>query len=198
MNNAFFLNKKFFLLKKSNFSLCYFCEEEDETVFHLNIFIVQVLENSRINQNVILQKIWRFHRKNYRLLFFDFLKKDNIENETLYNRFFLIFKPYVYLSREKGFLSVKSLVDQIMKIKWKKIEKENSLYSEKSVLSIIKNRPEVCCLAFLSNTSDYWNRKQFGKKWEGGREGRREGGNYPLCLQCFSLLLLFLQQPQFI
>ena len=155
-------------------------------------YCLQVLENSRINQNVILQKIWRFHRKNYRLLFFDFLKKDNMENETLYNRFFLIFKSYVYRSREKRSLSVKSLVDQIMKIKLKKIEKENSLYSEKSVLSIIKNRSEVCCLAFFSNTSDYWNRKQFG------REGRREGGNYPLCLQCFSLLLLFLQQPQFI
>ena len=87
-----------------------------------------------------------------------------MENETLYNRFFLIFKSYVYRSREKRSLSVKSLVDQIMKIKLKKIEKENSLYSEKSVLSIIKNRSEVCCLAFLSNTSDYWNRKQFGKK----------------------------------
>ena len=78
-----------------------------------------------------------------------------MENETLYNRFFLIFKSYVYRSREKRSLSVKSLVDQIMKIKLKKIEKENSLYSEKSVLSIIKNRSEVCCLAFLSNTSDY-------------------------------------------
>ena len=78
-----------------------------------------------------------------------------MENETLYNRFFLIFKSYVYRPREKRFLSVKSLVDQIMKIKLKKIEKENSLYSEKSVLSIIKNRSEVCCLASLSNTSDY-------------------------------------------
>ena len=57
---------------------------------------------------------------------------------------------------EKRFLSVKSLGNQIMKIK--KIEIEDSLYSEKNLLSIIKmvqNRSKTCCLAFLNNTSNY-------------------------------------------
>ena len=110
-------------------------------------YCLQVLENSRINQNVILQKIWRFHRKNYRLLFFDFLKKDNMENETLYNRFFLIFKSYVYRSREKRSLSVKSLVDQIMKIKLKKNRKrkltlfwkKRAKYNKKQIWSLLSS-----------------------------------------------------------
>ena len=37
-NNALFVNKKLFLFKKSNSPLCYFCKEEDETVFHLYFY----------------------------------------------------------------------------------------------------------------------------------------------------------------
>ena len=52
-----------------------------------------------------------------------------MENVILHKHLFLIFKLYVYRSREKGFLSVISLVNQIMKVK--KIKKENSPWSEK-------------------------------------------------------------------
>ena len=68
---------------------------------------------------------------------FCFSEKDNTENVILYNHLFLIFKLYVYRSREKGLLNVMSLVNQIIKKK-KKIEKENSLYSEKKSARYIK------------------------------------------------------------
>ena len=141
-----------------------------------------MLENSRINQNFILQKIWRFHRKNYRLLFFDFLKKDNIENETLYNRFFLIFKAYVYLSREKGFLSVKSLVDQIMKIKLKKKKKNRkrklTLFWKKRAKY---NKKQIWSLLPSIFQQHKWLLKQKAI-WEGGKE---RGGKLPIVLTMF-------------
>ena len=38
---------------------------------------------------------------------FGFSEKDNTENVIFYNHFFLIFKLYVYRTREKGLLNVK-------------------------------------------------------------------------------------------
>ena len=42
LNNALFLNKKSFLIKKSNPPLCYFRKDEDETVFHLYFYCPNV------------------------------------------------------------------------------------------------------------------------------------------------------------
>ena len=76
----------------------------------------------------------------------------------------------MFIALGKNDLNAMSLVNQIMKIK--KIEKENSLYSEKKRARYnkkwSKNRPKTCCLVFLSNTSNYRNKKLFNKK--NGRE----------------------------
>ena len=115
-------------------SLCSFCNEEDETVFHLYFYCPNV------------RNLWNqldFYLADFSLLpqtlqaaVFDFSKKDNTKNGIPYNHLFLIFKFYIYRSREKGLLNVMSLVNQIIKIK--KIEKENSLYSEKKRARYIK------------------------------------------------------------
>ena len=131
LNNALFPNKKLFfyffslrnlirhyvlfLKKKMNlYSILYFyCPNVRNLWNQLNFYLAE---------DLILPP------QTLQVAVFGFSEKDNTENIILYNHLFLIFKFYVYQSREKGLLNVMSLVNQIMKIK--KIEKENSLYSE--------------------------------------------------------------------
>ena len=135
LNNTLFLNKKRFLFKKSNSPLCSFCNEEDETVFHLYFSCpnVRYLWNQL---DFYLAEDFLLPSQTLQAAVFGFSEKDNTENLILYNHLFLIFKLYVYRSREKGLLNVMSLVSQIIKIK--KTEKENSLYSEKKRARYIK------------------------------------------------------------
>ena len=126
---TFFLNKKLFLFKKSNSPLCSFCKEEDETVFHLYFYCPNV-RNLWNQLNFYLAEDLTLPPKTLQAAVFGFSEKDKTENIIHYNHhLFLIFKLYVYRARENGLLNVMSLVNQIIKIK--KIEKENSLYSEK-------------------------------------------------------------------
>ena len=128
LNNVPFLNKKLFLFKKSNSQWCFFCKEEDETVFYLYLYCTNV-RNLWNQLKFYLAEDLTLPPQTLQAAVFGFSEKDNTENVILYNHLFLIFKLYVYRSREKRLLNVMSLVNQIIKIK--KIEKENSLYSEK-------------------------------------------------------------------
>ena len=135
LNNTLFLNKKLFLFKKSNSPLCSFCNEKDETVFHLYFFCPNV--RHLWNQlDFYLAEDFSLPPETLQAAVFGFSEKDNTENVILYSHLFLIFKLYVYRSREKGLLNVMSLANQIIKIK--EIEKENSLYSEKKRARYIK------------------------------------------------------------
>ena len=40
---------------------------------------------------------------------------------------------------------------------------------------MVRNRSKICSLAFLSNTINYWNKKLFGEKREGGKGEGGEG-----------------------
>ena len=128
LNNALFLNKKLFLFKKSKSSLCSFCKEKDETIFYLYFYCPNYI-NLWNQLNFYRAEDLTLPAQTVQAAVFAFSEKDYTENVILYNRLFLIFKLYVYRFREKGLLNVMSLVNQIMKIK--KIEKENSFYSEK-------------------------------------------------------------------
>ena len=135
LKNTLFLNKKLFLFKKSNSPLCSFCNEEDETVFHLYFYCPDV-RNLWNQLAIYLAEDFSLPPQTLQAAVFGFSEKGNTENAILYNHLFLIFKLYVYRSREKGLLNVMSFVNQIIKIK--KIEKENSLYSEKKRARYIK------------------------------------------------------------
>ena len=128
LNNTLFLNKKLFLFQKSNSPSCSFCKEEDETIFHL-YFEGPNIRNLWNQLRFYLAEDLTLPPQRLQAAVFVFSEKDNTENAILYNHLFLIFKLYIYCSREKGLLNVMVLVNRIMKIK--QIEKENSLYSEK-------------------------------------------------------------------
>ena len=137
LNSTLFLNKRLFLFKKSNSSLCSFCNEEGETVFHLYFYCPDV-RNLWNQLDCYLAEDFSLPPQLLQAAVFGFSEKDNTENVILYNHLFLIFKLYVYHSREKGLLNVMSLVNQIIKIK-KKLKKKIHFILKKSVLGILKN-----------------------------------------------------------
>ena len=137
LNNVLFLNKTLFLFKKSNSPLCSFRKEEDETVFYPYFYCPNVgnlwnqlkfylAEHLTLPPQILLAAV------------FGLSEKDKTKNVILYNHLFLIFKLYVYRFREKWLLNVLGLANQIIKIK--KIEKENSLYSEQKRYKYNKKR----------------------------------------------------------
>ena len=101
LNNTLFLNKKLFLFKKSNSPLCSFCNEEDETVFHLYFYCPNV-RNIWNQLDFYLAEDFLLAPQTLQAAVFGFSEKDNTEKVILYNHLFLIFKLYVYRSREKG------------------------------------------------------------------------------------------------
>ena len=155
-----------------------FCKEEVETVSNLYFYCPNV--GNLWNQwDFYLSEDLTLPLQTLQASVFGFSEKDNTENVILYNHLFLIFKLYVSRSTGIGLSNVMSLVNQIMKIKKKKKKKRKlTFFRKKGALSIKKmmaSRSKVCCLVFLSNTSNYWNKKLLNKK-TGVREGRREGG----------------------
>ena len=82
LNNAPFPNKKHFLFKKSNSSLCSFCKEEEETVFHLYFYCPNI-RNLWNQLNFYLAEDLTFPLQKLQAVVFGFSKKGNTENNTL-------------------------------------------------------------------------------------------------------------------
>ena len=126
LNNVLFLNKKLHLFGKSETSQCSYCKSSDEVVSHLfgkcnfakrlwqelNIFF-----NGHIVLPIITPQVANFG-------FFG-----EIENKILINHVLLLFKHYIYRSREAGVLDINNLIKYIYKVK--KIEKQLSFSSVK-------------------------------------------------------------------
>ena len=101
-NDVLFLNKKLFLFEKKKIHLYFYCPNVRSLWNQLKFYLAEDL---------------RLPPQTLQAAVFGFSEKDNTENVILYNHLFLIFKLYVYCSREKGLLNVMSLVNQIIKIK---------------------------------------------------------------------------------
>ena len=92
--------KNFLSFRNQTRLLCSFCKEEDQTVFHLYFSCPSV--RNLWNQLIFyLAEDLTLPLQTLQPAVFGFSKKDNTENVILFNHFFLIFKLYVYCSREK-------------------------------------------------------------------------------------------------
>lgn len=128
LNNALFLNNKLYIFKKTNSPLCSFCKSKDETVFHLFSECIYVLS--------MWSKLCSFFKKVFSLpsltpqtAIFGFTKNEHLDKFYLFNHILLIFKSYVYQTREKKALSFEILIGEIIKVK--KIEKKIAENSQK-------------------------------------------------------------------
>ena len=137
LNNVFFLNKKLHTLGIKPFPLCSFCNLYDETPYHMFYEcnqvkclwsdLVQFFQNNLILPTLTLQTAI--------FGFLDYTNNDSIfeNNKCLSNHILLIFKLYVYKSREKKLLNINNLIAEIQKIK--RIEKRNCLPNSKKTIA---------------------------------------------------------------
>ena len=136
---SYFLTKNFILLEKSHLLCVLFCNLYDETlyIFHerdrlkcLWSNLVQCFQN-----NLILPTLTR---QTAIFGFLDYTNNDSIfeNNKCLSNHILLIFKLYVYKSREKKLININNLIAEIRK--GKRIEKEIALTISKKIITFTK------------------------------------------------------------
>ena len=138
LNNVLFLNKKLhtFGIKPS---LCSFYNLYDETPYMfyecdrvkcLWSDLVQYFQNNLILPTLTPQTAI--------FGFLDYTNNDSIfeNNKCLSNHILLIFKLYVYKSREKKLLNINNLIAEIQKIK--RIEKEIALPNSKKTIAFTR------------------------------------------------------------
>ena len=112
LNNTLYLNKKLYQFGLSDTSLCSFCGVHEEDTIHLFTsctFTTTLWQSLRDTLNIPIPNL----TPSFSLLGF---YHDNTQNATLVNHILLIFKIYVYKSRERGTLSVQNLITYIKDI----------------------------------------------------------------------------------
>ena len=132
LNNVLFLNKKLHLFGKSETSQCSYCKSSEEVVSHLFgkcNFAKRLWQELNIffNRHIVLPIITP------QVANFGFFGE--IENKILINHVLLLFKHYIYRSREAGVLDINNLIKYIYKVK--KIEKQLSFSCVKKKMIIL-------------------------------------------------------------
>ena len=140
LNNVLFLNKKLHTFGIKPSPLCSFCNLYDETPYHMFCEcdcvkclwsdLVQCFQNNLILPTLTPQTAI--------FGFLDYTNNDSIfeNNKCLSNHILLIFKLYVYKSREKKLLNINNLIAEIQKIK--RIEKEIALPNSKKTIAFTR------------------------------------------------------------
>ena len=120
--------------------MCSFCNLYDETPYHIFYEcdcakclwsdLVQFFQNNLILPTLTPQTAI--------FGFLDYTNNDSIfeNNKCLSNHILLIFKLYVYKSREKKLLNINNLIAEIQKIK--RIEKEIALPNSKKTIAFTR------------------------------------------------------------
>ena len=144
LNNAFFMNKKLHIFGIESSPLCSFCNLCNKTPLHMFYEcdsikclwsdLVQFFKNSLVLPTLTPQTAI--------FGFFDSTKSEyNFKkNKLLINHILLIFKLYVYRSREKQFIYINNLITEIRSAK--AIEKEIAASNSKKTIAF-KNKWHV-------------------------------------------------------
>ena len=134
LNNVLYLNEKLFRFKKISCPLCSFCQSENETPIHLF--------HGCIKTDLLWYKLQKFLKTKIDLFIntsqiaiFGFLNLEN--NSDIINHLLLVFKYYLYISRERKKMSFEVLKKEIMKIY--NIEKRICLNNFKKTIKFRKN-----------------------------------------------------------
>ena len=140
LNNVLFLNKELHTFGIKSSPLCCFCNLYNETPYHIFYEcdcvkclwsdLVQSFQNNLILPTLTPQTAI--------FGFLDYTNNDSIfeNNKCLSNHILLIFKLYVYKSREKKLLNINNLIAEIQKIK--RIVKEIALPNSKKTIAFTK------------------------------------------------------------
>ena len=137
LNNILYLNKKLHNFRIKPSPLCSFCNLYDQTPFHIFYEcdrikflwseLVQCFQNTLILPTLTPQTATLGILDSVRS------KSFSENNKTFISHILLIFKLYVYKSREKKFININNLIAEIRKVK--RIEKEIALNNTKKTIS---------------------------------------------------------------
>ena len=136
MHNILFLNNKVYLSGKTKSPLCSYCSTNDETPIHLFCECIST-------KSLWLQLNKRFHSD---LKFPELTPQttiigifnDSVSNIHLVNNILLLFRLYIYKSRNKHRLNRHELLANILNIK--KLEKVTAIGNVKKVAAYNKKR----------------------------------------------------------
>ena len=111
-----FLNEKFFQFGKTQSPLCSFCYNEAETTLHVfhQCLVTKTLWNQLSN---FFEADRDFPDLTLQAVLFGFINALDNNLNILQNHILLIFKLYIYQSRERGVLNLNGLIKNVTKIK---------------------------------------------------------------------------------
>ena len=133
INNVLYLNKKLLQFSKTQSPLCSFCHTEAETTLH--IFHKCSATNILWNQLLLFYGTdLDFPDLTLQAALFGFVNESDNNLNILQNHILLIFKLYVYQSRERGVLNLNSLIKNVIKVK--KLERKIASVCEKKDHSV--------------------------------------------------------------
>ena len=133
INNVLYLNKKLFQFGKTQSPLCSFCHTEAETTLHdfHTCSATTILWNQLL---LFFETDLDFTDLTPQTALFGFINESDNNLNILQNHTLLIFKLYVYRSRERGVLNLNSLIKNVTKVK--KLERKIA-----SVCENVRKRP---------------------------------------------------------
>ena len=123
LNNLLFLNKKLYTFGITNTALCSFCNTLEETPIHIFFDCVHV--------KCLWERLRMKFQNDFVLLSLTHqtailgLYNEANDNYNLLSHILLIFKYYIYISREKRILNIDILIANLIKVK--KREKQISI-----------------------------------------------------------------------
>ena len=165
LNNILYLNKKLHIFGIKSSPLCSFCNLYDKTPFHifyecdrvklLLSELVQCFQNTLILPTLTPQTAI--------LGILDSVSNNSFfeNNKILINHILLIFKLYVYKSREKKFININNLIAEIRKVK--RIEKEIALNNSMKTIAFRKKwhlTDNIISITYMDCAQDILMKKQ--------------------------------------
>ena len=116
INNVLYLNEKLFQFGKTQSPLCSFCHNEAETTLH--VFHKCSVTKTLWNQlSLFFETDLDFPDLTTQAALFGFINESDNNLNILQNHILLIFKLYIYQSRERGVLNLNGLIKNVTKVK---------------------------------------------------------------------------------
>ena len=131
INNVLYLNEKLFQFGKTQSPLCSFCHDEAETTLH--VFHKCSVTKTLWNQlSLFFETDLDFPDLTLQAALFGFINESDNSLNILQNHILLIFKLYIYQSRERGVLNLNGLIKNVTKVK--KLERKIASVCKKKTI----------------------------------------------------------------
>ena len=140
INNVLYLNKKLFQFGKTQSSLCSFCHNEIETTLHVfrKCSVAKILWNQLL---LFFETDLNFPGLTLQAVLFGLINESDNNLNILQNHILLIFKLYIFQSRQRGVLNFNGLIKKVTKVK--RLERKIASVCEKKTIQFNNKRKSI-------------------------------------------------------